>query len=133
MPRTLRLPARLLSANSTAVVEIGVVSACHKGLFSARKDGRLYIAAVSKNPATLAANDVVLEEQAMGTTLFDAFTRAIELPDHCVVFDQLQDAADGFTLRVHVPNPFPLFNPDSPVRAYAQTLHFLEVAAADAV
>ena len=129
MPRTLRIPAQFLMENTAAypVVEISTVSSRNKGLFFARKDGRNYIAATSNNPATLTADDYVLEEHTMGTTLFDAFTRALELPNNGIVFDQLQDAPDGFQLRVRVPNPFPSFNPHSAVCAYAQTLHFLEV------
>ena len=63
----------------------------------------------------------------MGTTLFDAFTRALETRDNGIVFDQLIETPDGFQLRVRVPNPFPAFKPHSAVCAYAQTLHFFEV------
>jgi hypothetical protein len=129
MPRTLRIPAHFLTANTAAppLVEISVVSSRNKGLFFVRKDGLNYIAATSNNPATLAADDFVLEEHTMGTTLFDAFTRALETPDNGIVFDQLLETSDGFQLRVRVPNPFPSFNPRSAVCAYAQTLHFFEV------
>jgi hypothetical protein len=87
MPRTLRIPAQFLTANTAAppLVEISVVSSRNKGLFFARKDGLNYIAAMSNNPATLAADDFVHEEHTMGTTLFDAFTRALETPDNGIV------------------------------------------------
>jgi hypothetical protein len=53
---------------TTTTIELGVVSQHMKGLFFARReDGRLYVAVTTHNPATLNANNEVLEEHTMGT------------------------------------------------------------------
>jgi hypothetical protein len=101
----------------SAPVELTGVSEHNQGLLMARFEGRVYVASVWKNPSIVNEVDAVLEEHAVGVTLFSLLKYSDSVT---IQGEQFENIEDGFQLRVHVLNPFPR----SQAYAFVQTLRF---------